>query len=237
MQFTSDRVDDVLMLIDQGLPHKPIFEFPGEDVYGYPEVQLQEMVEGNQVGDSRSPKEVDRGLEFMSRELASEFPSRRELIVDDGQRSRARTLLHRLKANRYIEIVHGIDYALELRCIESLAREDHYSPIFFALISIAGWDEGLVRENHGCGYHFHYVMTKRGVVRTNVLLTFDSTEKTGPPDTLYWEHHGSYSASNPSSWGTRRCRAVHSATHPSVYRPGKATFRAPSNAAKALWPK
>lgn len=232
-----DRVDQILNLINQEAPPRPMFEMPGEDVYSLPEVEYQDRDEVSRAGDSRTTTEVDQGLAFISRTLASEFPSRRDLIADDGQRHRARALLYRLKANRYVDTAHGIDYALELRLVESLVREDHNSPVFYALISIAGWDEGLARENHGCGYHFHYIMTKRETVRTNVLLTFDSTEDVGPPDTLYWEHHGLYSSANPDSWGTRRCKAVHSATRPSVYRPGKANFRTPSNTAKILWSK
>jgi hypothetical protein len=232
-----DRVDEILNLIDREAPLKPMFEMPGEDVYSHLVVEYQDRDAVSRVGDSRTTNEVDQRLAFISQTLASDFPSHLDLIADDGQRHRARALLYRLKANRYVDATHGIDYALELRLVESLAREDHNSPVFFALISIAGWDEGLARENHGCGYHFHYIMTKRGVVRTNVLLTFNSTEDVGPPDTLYWEHHGCYSSANPDSWGTRRCRAVHSATRSSVYRPGKANFRAPSNTAKILLSK
>lgn len=232
-----DRLDEILDLINQVAPPRPMFEMSGEDVYSHPVVVYQDGDAVSSDVDSTTTNEVDQGLAFISQTLASEFPSRRDLIADVGQQQRARALLYRLNANRYVDTTHGIDYALELRLVENLAREDHNSPVFFALISIAGWAEGLARENHGCGYHFHYIMTKRGVVRTNVLLTFDSTEDVGPPDTLYWEHHGCYSSANPDGWGTRRCRAVHSATSPSVYRPGKANFRTPSNTAMILWPK
>jgi hypothetical protein len=234
-----NRVDEILNLINQVAPPRPMFEMPGEDVYSHPVVEYQDRDAVSRVGDSTTTNEVDQGLAFISRSLASEFPSRRDrdLIADAGQRHRARALFYRLKANRYVDATHGIDYALELRLVESLAREDHNSPVFFALISIAGWDEGLDRENHGCGYHFHYIMTKRRGVRTNVLLTFNSTEDVGPPDTLYWEHHGCYPSANPDRWGTRRCRAVHSAARSSVYRPGKANFRAPSHNARILWSK
>ena len=234
MKSTHHHIAEILALIEQAAPHRAIFEIQVENSYDYPVVDLLNI----SVENAGSTEEADHSLSKASRELATEFPGIQELVVDDRQRDQALTLLQKLKVNRFAGIRYGLDFALELRRVESLARPDRNSAIFFALISIAGNNAGLARENHGPGYHFHYVsmLTKQNV-RTNTLFTFDLTEEIGNRDTLYWERHGNYSSVNPAIWGKRRCRAIHSAALPSIHNPGKASFRMPSNDAKALWPQ
>lgn len=128
-------------------------------------------------------------------------------------------------------LVHGLDFVLELRKRGDLLLR--YERIFALLVAV-GRREGLDRENHGMGYHFHY-LPKRGKGRTNVLLTFDPDEKS-PPDSLYWENHGDGAkVTVPASWGLSRIRAVYDAAAPSLVRPGKSAFRRPSGAAQVLW--
>lgn len=225
---------EILALIDQTVPDRVVFEVQAESSYDYPVVDLHNI----SVENARSTEEASHSLSNSSRELAKDFPGIRELAVDDRQRDQAVMLLQKLKVNRFAGVRYGLDFALELRRVESLVGPDHYSAIFFALISIAGNNAGLARENHGLGYHFHYVsMLTKHNVRTDALLTFDSTEEIGNRDTLYWERHGNYSSVNPALWGKKRRRAIHSAALPSIYNPGKASFRTPSKDAKALWPQ
>lgn len=234
MKSTNHRIDEILTLIAQAVPDRAVFESQAEVSYDYPVVDLHNISEEN----ARTAEEASHSLSNASRELATDFPGIQELAVDDRQRDQAVMLLQRLKVNRLAGIRYGLDFALELRHVDSLARADRNSAIFFALISIAGDNARLARENHGSGYHFHYVsMLANQNARTNALFTFDSTEKIGSRDTLYWERHGNYSSVNPATWGKRRRRAIHSAALPSIHNPGKANFRMPSNDAKVLWPQ
>lgn len=234
MKSTNHRIDEILELIDQAVPDRTVFEVQAEDSYDYPVVDLHNISAVN----ARTTEDASHSLSNASREHAADFPGIQELTADDSQRDQAVMLLQRLKVNRFAAIRYGLDFALELRHVKSLARADRNSAIFFALISISGNNARLARENHGSGYHFHYVsMLAKQNVSTNALFTFDSTEKVGSRDTLYWERHGNYSSVNPATWGKRRRRAIHSAALPSIHNPGKASFRMPSNDAKVLWPQ
>lgn len=72
-------------------------------------------------------------------------------------------------------------------------------PGLLYLLRIPGHREGLYKENHGFGYHFHYGKLKSEVlIRTNLLLTFNpeiptlqkkkkAVQDNQPP--LYFEYH------------------------------------------------
>jgi hypothetical protein len=158
----------------------------------------------------------------------------RELVPGEDDYEAIRAVLRRLSVATVLDVVHGIDFSLVLRSQGQLRTE--FPAVVFFLINVQGGD-ALDRENHdGMGYHFHYVNTSgRRPLRTDVLLTFDPNE-VSPPDTLFWEHHGASSIhGDPSRWGTRRTRAVYHAARPSLMKPGKATFRPPSNGAMMLY--
>lgn len=114
--------------------------------------------------------------------------------------------------------MHGLDFVLELRQRGDLLLR--YERIF-ALLVAAGRRGGLERENHGMGYHFHY-LTKRGKGCANVLPTFDPDE-ISPPDSLYWQNHADGAkVTVPANWGLSRIRAVYDAIAPTLVKPGKA---------------
>lgn len=229
------HVEEVLTAIERTPAVRHLPAEPWHDRFVHPEFDPNEALTACQHDERRVVEAADRALLTTSEQLAADFYQRREVSADAGQRLRAQALLRELVVDRLVDTTFGLDYALELRRLERLVRPDRHAAVFFALVSVAGWDDGLERENHGFGYHFHHIATRRGVVRTNVLMTFSPSEPVGPPDTLYWEHHGPYSSANPLTWAPRRCQAMHSSARPSIRHLGKASFRAPSNGAAVLW--
>lgn len=170
------------------------------------------------------------------RELAGSLDSRHvEQPWTEDERAAGESIIRRLALPVLVDVVHTVDFLLELRNRGELLNQ--FPNVLYFLISVSG-HEALDRENHGMGFHFHYVSTSgRWPARTNVLLTFDPKEK-GPPDTLYWEYHASHSLrAEPWRWGKRRSRAVYDAARPSLFKPGKDYFRAPSRGAAALYPQ
>jgi hypothetical protein len=146
----------------------------------------------------------------------------------------AEKLLSRFLINSLQDTIYGLDYALELRAQIPLISPTSHSLIYFTLISVDK-REGLAREDHGWGYHFHHVNLRGGITRTNVLLTFDPSEPLGPPDRLFWEHHGGYDKAEPARWSPARRRAMYSAARPSLVSPGKAKFKRPGDDCGLLW--
>lgn len=153
------------------------------------------------VEDDYGPLTVDRlhrrqeQMVSAERDLIERIASRLGVVHDQlpdsmsrenpEERERADTVLLRLLYPTHVDSVHGLDFILELRRSGGLLLR--FERVFSFLVS-AGSEGWLDREDHGMGYHFHYV-TLRDRWRTNVLLTFDRKE-VSPPDTLYWEHHG-----------------------------------------------
>lgn len=183
----------------------------------------------------------ERSFRYLMRQLA-DIAGRFELACPVGNlniaprvRAKASRVLVGLSRDLLIDAVPTIDFTLELRRREPLVSSTVNSVVFSFLVAVAGWDDGLVRENHdNKGLHFHHVDTKRGENRTSVLLTFDPAELVGPPDTLFWEHHGAYGHTDPTRWGTKRRVAIHAAARPSIHRPGKVHFLRPSRRASIL---
>lgn len=179
-------------------------------------------------------EELHARLNALDYALADAFREAHHVEATGDQRERARTLIGRLYLCSLEDLRFATDYILEVRSAEYLASENRHSPVLFFLISVAGQHAALDRENHGLGYHFHYVLIGRKSYRTAVVLTFDPQEHRGPPDTLYWFRHGPGVHADPARWGTRRRRAVHSATSPSLANPGKTNFLQPGPRAKVL---
>ena len=143
----------------------------------------------------------------------------------------AETVARRLLLPTTADLVHGVDFILELRAHGELLLRFRAVASFLSLI--AAGDDWLKRENQ-MGYHFHYLATRRKL-RTNILLTFDPEEPVGPPDSLFWEHHASGKrTAAPAMWGNDRKLAVFDAANRSLRKPGKSTFRAPSRGASVL---
>ena len=133
----------------------------------------------------------------------------------------------------------GIDYNLELRRERSLISEENYPIAFYCLVALAKIkDEGLINENHGMGYHIHYVVQeKKKQKRTNIVFTFNPSEISTSQHVLYWEHHGSGLNCEPDRFGKRRCNAIYDTSCGFLNKIPKIEFRAPVSAANVLWPK
>jgi hypothetical protein len=143
---------------------------------------------------------------------------------------------------RYTETVSttlGIDYDLELKRTRRLLSPEEHPSLLEYLVSLPGRfsSEGLVNENHGFGYHIHYVVLKKKLKRTNVLFTFNPKEVVGVGDKLYWETHGSAFKSEPERFGNRRRNAIYDTSCAFLKTVSKSEFRAPSSNAQLLWPK
>lgn len=140
------------------------------------------------------------------------------------------------------KLLFGLDYYLELRELTPLIKKDIF-PKLFHFISIMGDREfGIEKENHGMGYHFHYVKEKKHK-RTNVLFTFDKRcieeNKITPP--LFWEYHGSGINADPNSFGENRRRAIYQTVKGSFSKLEKnnleiKNFKIPDASAKRLYP-
>lgn len=148
-------------------------------------------------------------------------------------RAAAAKIVDRFMRSTAVDAVHGLDFVLELRARGELLLRFQALAFFLIAVRGEGW---LKREDHGMGYHFHY-LALRDQARTDVLLTFDP-EEPSPPDCLYWEHHGGRGRhADPAKWRRTRARAVYDAARPSLTKPGKRHFRAPSSSAAVLWPR
>lgn len=136
---------------------------------------------------------------------------------------------------------YGIDYNLELRTKIKLISEDNYPVIYYCLVTLPKIkDEGLVRENHGMGYHIHYVVSEnknKKKKRSNIVLTFNPKEILKTQHTLYWEYHGSGLNRKPDKFGKRRRNAIYDTSCSFLSKVSKAQFRSPVNGAGILWPQ
>jgi hypothetical protein len=134
---------------------------------------------------------------------------------------------------------YGIDYNLELINNINLITEDIFPIIYYCLVTLPKIkDEGLVKENHGMGYHIHYVVSEnKKKKRSNIVLTFNPTEIVKTQHILYWEHHGSGLKRKPEKFGKRRRNAIYDTSCGFLSKVSKTQFRSPVNGACILWPK
>jgi len=136
-------------------------------------------------------------------------------------------------------ITYGIDYNLELRYQRSYVTQDNYSVIFHCLITLPKYgDDGLKGENHGHGYHIHYVVVKKSKQeRTDILLTFNPNETKPDNHTLYWESHGGGISRHPEKFGKRRRLAIYDSSCSFLSKVKKSDFKRPSTKSEKLWPQ
>jgi len=134
---------------------------------------------------------------------------------------------------------YGIDYNLELRRESPLVSEENYPVVYRCLVALPNIkDEGLVSEDHGMGYHIHYVvMQKKKQKRTNIVFTFNPSEISTSQHVLYWEHHGSGLSREPDRFGKRRRNSIYNTSCGFLSKVQKIEFRAPVSAANVLWPQ
>ncbi|MBR2513493.1 MAG: hypothetical protein IKE45_05630 [Halomonas sp.] len=146
--------------------------------------------------------------------------------------------VRRLTYSELSSLSYGIDYNLELRTEKELVSEDNYPFVFYCLVALPKIrDEGLVKENHGMGYHIHYVVVEnKKQKRTSIVFTFNPSEITQSQHILYWEHHGSGLKRVPERFGNRRRNAIYDTSCGFLSKISKQEFRAPVSAANVLWP-
>ena len=90
--------------------------------------------------------------------------------------------------NEVLEILPIFDYAVVLECHKPLVSPTDI-PCLLYIMKIPNFNDGLVIENHGFGYHFHYGKVKKELlIRTTLLLTFPPTNEL-KENTLYAEYH------------------------------------------------
>lgn len=114
--------------------------------------------------------------------------------------------------------------------------EQNQTPQLFRLITIAGEKCGLERENHGWGYHYHYVDHKAR--RSDVIFSFSPTDSNRPPQ-LWWERHGEKKAEfSPKvpSWGKPKRMSIHQACCVDLTNRQLSDYKHPSKEASVLWP-
>jgi len=141
--------------------------------------------------------------------------------------------------SKLVSITHGIDYNLELRNKVPYVTQNKYSVILHCLLTLPKKSgEGLKGENHGHGYHIHYVIiNKSKEKRTDVLLTFNPKEIKSDNDTLYWETHGGGISKHPDKFGKRRRMAIYSSSCTFLSKIKKSEFKRPGAKSEKLWPQ
>jgi len=224
------KPQDLLAALDAALAPDPLVELVSAvaEYYHHPGQGL-ESAKGL---DLVQRKSVVQYLDRIDEQVGQGDPIDESVEIANSERLAAAELLQRLVWCDLEDILFGIDFAMELRISRRLVSPAERSLLFRALVKISR-SEGLDRESHG-GYHFHYVLTRGAVKRTDLLLTFDPDEIVGPPDSLYWERHGRGAPLDPTRWRLPRKRAVHCGARPSIVKPGKQHFRRPSNSSRVL---
>lgn len=108
------------------------------------------------------------------------------------------------------------------------------------LMRLPGGEDYLDRDNHGVGWHYHYLPDRR--TRSDVILSWDT--RWVPPDQqalrpIFQEKHGEgrYSfQAKPWLWGDAKKQSMHEMCTPDLLKWAIHTFRCASNKAGAVWP-
>lgn len=121
-------------------------------------------------------------------------------------------------SNLLVSVRHGLDYDAELRFRAPTVNKETYPSIFRLIVSIPG-DKGfgLERENHGFGYHIHYVRVQGAKSqRANAIFTFNPNEPHVESPVLYWEpHHDKAQVKvNPAGFIERRRLSIYDVCTP-----------------------
>lgn len=130
--------------------------------------------------------------------------------------------------------------------VVSIPVQARLSIQLLAFIAIDGDRDHLVRENHGFGMHYHYVLADRR--RTTTLICWDTNWVS--PDTsdqqgirdrpLFHQLHNDSSKgvrAAPLLWGDKKRRSVRSACAPDLRRQKITDFLPAGSDAIAVWPR
>lgn len=116
----------------------------------------------------------------------------------------------------------------------------------FALIKIGGDRDWLVRENHGFGYHYHYVLADKR--RTTTMICWDTRWQLQIKDEpkelsdrpLFYQLHNDSSKNikaSPGNWGDKKRKSVRKACEPDLRRQNITDFLCAARDAEAVWPR
>lgn len=159
---------------------------------------------------------------------------RNEIPLND----QAKFTLRNLAESDIVSESHGLDYNLELVERKPIINQNTY-PLLFKLVCLPGEkDKGVIKENHGMGYHIHYVVIhKKRECRTNIVMTFKIFNKNNEErHRLYWENHGSGLVRHPDRFKNRRRESLYDTSGSFLTKIPLKEFRAPKNSAKIMWP-
>lgn len=108
------------------------------------------------------------------------------------------------------------------------------------LMQLPGSADYLDRDNHGVGWHYHYLPDR--YTRSDVILSWDtrwqSVQKKDPRP-IFQEKHGEgrYKfKAKPWLWGDEKRQSMHSVCKPDLDQWPIEEFRCASNKAAAVWP-
>ncbi len=128
---------------------------------------------------------------------------------------------------------------IRLRHVVTGDSYPHLWHLFFIVPGDKG--HGLDNENHGSGYHIHYVDTRKPTTRTNAVFTFNPSEPMAPTptnalDTLYWYRHSGKISVDPDTFSTKRKQTIYSTCVGFLASIVKTAYITPPRTAHRLWP-
>ena len=161
-----------------------------------------------------------------------------ESIHEIALSSKAIFILRNFNEDEFIDSGYGIDYTLELIDRKPLINKQTH-PLLFNLICLPKEKKkGVIKENHGMGYHIHYVVVKnKEECRTNIVFTFNpkfSANHANPK--LYWERHGKGLEKYPDKFKKRRKNAIYDTSCSFLIKLPIKQFRTPKGDSNILWP-
>jgi len=158
----------------------------------------------------------------------------KDIVLSDKMIS----ILRNLNEDETIDSGCGIDYTLDLIYKKPLIKKQTH-PLLFNLICLPKEkNEGIIKENHGMGYHIHYLVVRnKEECRTNIVFTFNpkfigkhANRK------LYWERHGQGIEKCPEKFKNRRKNALYDTSCSFLRKIPIEEFRAPKANSSILWP-
>lgn len=113
-------------------------------------------------------------------------------------------------------------------------QKEIFEPTEFPNLSLMfNFQKSMVAdENHGPGYHFHY-LNKKGN-RTTCCITFDPKSNANEPPSYYF-YHGSYTKIKIEEMGKNKKYPIHSICHEKMRSKGIQNFMAPGKDAQIFY--
>jgi len=147
-------------------------------------------------------------------------------------------ILRNFNGTELIDSGYGIDYTLELIDRKPIIKKQTH-PLLFNLICFPKEKKkGIIKENHGMGYHIHYVIVKnKEECRTNIVFTFNPKFAGNHANLkLYWERHGQGLEKCPEKFKDRRKNAIYDTSCSFLKKIPIKEFCGPKASSSILWP-